>query len=417
MTDGQDLAVDGGPAVRTGPPLPSAMSADGRRIGAEEEAAVLRVLRSGMLSGVWGPEVPALAREFAEQVGSGHAVACSSGTAALHLAVAAVDPEPGDEIIVPPISDIGSVAPVLAQNAVPVFADVDPVTGCLDPDRVAELVSPRTRAIVVVHLFGKAADVTRLRALADANGVMLIEDCAQAYLTPVSAGSALAGTAGHLGCFSLQQHKHVTAGDGGLVVTDDAGLAERMRRFADKGWPRETGERAYLHFALNYRMTELVAAVAREQLRKLPDVVTARRRHAARLTAQLADLPGATLPADAGDHSYWYYPLLIDGLDEPGLQRYAAALTSEGVPAVPGYLRRPLYAEPVLREPRTYGMSGYPLRGSTEYSDGLCPVAESLVYRRLVVLPCNENFTDADVDDVAAAVRKVHTRLATGGAA
>ncbi|PZF82927.1 DegT/DnrJ/EryC1/StrS family aminotransferase [Jiangella anatolica] len=407
----QRLAIDGGTPVRDpGRPLPSPLTASGRTIGAEEEDAVLRVLRSGMLSGVWGTEVKALTEEFAALIGTRYAVACSSGTAAIHLAVAAVDPEPGDEIIVPPISDMGTVTPILAQNAIPVFADVDPVTGNLDPDAVAALIGPRTRAVVAVHLFGKPAPVARLRELTDRAGIVLIEDCAQAYLAPVRPGGPLAGTVGQLGCFSLQQYKHITAGDGGLVTTDDPDLALRMRRFADKGWPRETGERGYLHYALNYRMTELVGAVARAQLGKLPGVVERRRASAAAFAAKVAGLPGLTLPPDDGDHVYWYYPLLVDGLDEAGLRRYGAALTAEGVPALAGYLARPLYAEPVLRTPLTYGRSGYPLAGH-EYPDGLCPVAEDLVYRRLVVVPWNENFTDADVDDIIAGVAKVHGAL------
>lgn len=405
-----DLALDGGPPVRPGTPLPSFENAAGRTIGAEEEAAALRVLRSGMLSGVWGSEVPAFAHEFAELMGTAHAVPASSGTAALHLAVAAVDPEPGDEVIVPPLTDMGTVFPILAQNAVPVFADVDPVTGNLDPERVAALIGPRTKAIIAVHVFGKPAPVERLREIADAAGIMLIEDCAQAYLAPVGQGRVV-GSVGHVGCFSLQQYKHITTGDGGVAVTNDPVLAQRMRRFADKGWPRETGERAYLHFALNYRMTELVAAVAREQLRKLPGVVERRRAHAAITSARLAALPGLSLPPDDGDHVYWHYPLVLDGLDAAGLQRYAAALTAEGVPAVPGYLARPLYAEPVLREQRTYGSSGYPLRDVVTYPDGLCPVAEELIERRLVVLPWNENYAPGDVEDIVAAVTKVHTVL------
>ncbi|WP_082155468.1 DegT/DnrJ/EryC1/StrS family aminotransferase [Jiangella alkaliphila] len=404
------LAIDGGTPVRAGRPLPSPMEPSGRTIGPEEEAAVLRVLRSGMLSSVWGTEVNALTEEFAALIGTRYAVACSSGTAAIHLAVAAVDPEPGDEIIVPPISDMGSVTPIIAQNAVPVFADVDPVTGNLDPDAVAALIGPRTRAVVAVHLFGKPAPVARLRELTDRAGIMLIEDCAQAYLAPTRHGGPLVGTVGQLGCFSLQQYKHITTGDGGLVTTDDPELALRLRRFADKGWPRETGERAYLSYALNYRMTELVGAVAREQLRKLPGVVSRRRASAAEFAARVAGLPGLVLPPDDGDHVYWYLPLLVDGLDHGGLVRYAEALTAEGVLSLSGYLARPLYAEPVLRKPLTYGASGYPLAGR-DYPDGLCPVAEDLVYRRLVVVPWNENFTDADVDDIVAAVTKVHTAL------
>jgi perosamine synthetase len=399
--------------VRSGSPLPSALTPQGRTIGVEEEQAVIRVLRSGVLSGVWGSEVPALAAEFADRMGTNHGIACSSGTAALHLALAAVDPAPGDEIIVPPISDMGTVHPVIAQNAVPVFADVDPVTGCLDPDDVIRKITPRTRAIIVVHLFGKAAPVEPLRRIADEAGIMLIEDCAQAYLTPVRPGGPLAGTVGHIGCFSLQQYKHITAGDGGLAVTDDASLARAMRLFADKGWPRDTGERAYLSFALNYRMTELVAAVAREQVRKLPGVIERRRANAARLTSRLAPIASLTLPPDDGDHVYWYYPLLVDGLDPTRLARYAAALRAEGVPSLAGYLARPLYAEPALRDARAYGGTGFPLE-KVDYPDGLCPVAEELIARRLIVVPWNENFSDADVDDIAAAVEKVHAAVVPG---
>ncbi|WP_159618489.1 DegT/DnrJ/EryC1/StrS family aminotransferase [Ruania rhizosphaerae] len=403
------LAIDGGTPVRA-EPLPSPLTASGRTIGAEEEQAVLRVLRSGMLSGVWGTEVAALTREFADLIGTEHAVACSSGTAALHLAVAAVDPAPGEEIIVPPISDMGTVFPVIAQNAVPVFADVDPATGCLDPAAVQRAITPRTRAIIAVHLFGKPAPVHELRRIAEGAGALLIEDCAQAYLAPV--GDQLVGSVGHIGCFSLQQYKHITAGDGGLVTTDDPALARAMRLFADKGWPRDTGERTYLSFALNYRMTELVAAVARAQLRKLPEVVHRRREGAARLADLLTDSPGPTLPTDTGDHVYWYLPLLLEGLDAPGLRRYAAALTAEGVPSLAGYLARPLYAEPAVRDSAAYGGSGFPTRGAADYSDGLCPVAEALIERRLVVIPWNENFSAGDIDDIATAIGRVHQEVA-----
>src|SRR5690606_38474407 len=140
----------------------------------------------------------------------------------------------------------------------------DPVTGNLDVESVRARITSRTRAIMVVHLFGSPAPVASLRALADEHGLMLIEDSAQAYLTRCPAGR-LAGTVGRIGCSSLQQSKHITAGDGGLCITDDAALARRMRLFADKGWPRDTDERTHLFLSVNYRMTELQAAVARAQ--------------------------------------------------------------------------------------------------------------------------------------------------------
>ncbi|MEU6729796.1 DegT/DnrJ/EryC1/StrS family aminotransferase, partial [Nonomuraea wenchangensis] len=172
--------------------------ADGRTLGDEEMDALARVIRSGMLNSVWGTEARALEAGIAELYGSRHAISCSSGTAALHLSVVAAAPDPGDEIITTPITDFGTVAPILAQNAVPVFADVDPRDGNLDPDAVAALIGPRTRAIMAVHLFGAPARVAELRALADEHGLTLIEDCAQAWLTELP-GGRYAGTAGHVG--------------------------------------------------------------------------------------------------------------------------------------------------------------------------------------------------------------------------
>lgn len=406
------LALDGGRPVRSGP-LPAVTDSSGRRFGTEELAAVERVLQSGMLSSTWGTEAPALEREFAELLGAPYAVACSSGTAALHLAVAAIDPEPGDEIITTPISDMGTVIPILMQNAVPVFADVDPVTGNLDPAAVAAAITPRTRAVLAVHLFGKPAPVRELRELCEQHGLMLIEDCAQAYLAPVD--DIHAGRVGHIGCFSLQQTKHITAGDGGLVITDDAALARRMRLFSDKGWPRDTAERTYLFLGVNYRMTELVAAVARAQLKRLGGVVDDRRTTATHATTGLAGLSGLTPPPDGGDHVYWQYPLILEPDLAGDLRHWAAALSAEGVPANPGYLTSPLYAAPVLRDRHTYGRSGFPLQDSAgrtvDYPPGTCPVAEDLISRRLLVLPWNENYTYADVDDIVAAVRKVHAAL------
>jgi len=382
---------------------PSMADASGRTLGAEEIEAVTRVLQSGMLSSVWGTEVRALEREMAEYYGVPHAVACSSGTAALHLAVAAVAPDPGDEIITSPISDFGTVAPILAQNAVPVFADVDPYTGNLDPAAVVATIGPRTRAILGVHLFGAAAE---LHEVAQAHGIPLIEDCAQSWLTRYRDGR-LAGTAGTIGCFSLQQWKHITCGDGGLVITADPALARRMRLFADKGWPRD-GARRHESFGLNYRMTELAGAVARAQFAKLPGVLADRRRAARRLVAALADLPGIRLPTDVDSHAWWLFPIVLD----PPLSNRAVAeqLAAAGVPARAGYLEQPLHCAPALTETPVYGTSRYPLTvppadRPPRYGPGAFPVAERLLTETLLVIDWNERYTDDHVDDIARAVR------------
>lgn len=406
---GVTLAIEGGEPVREAA-FPDVTDASGRTFGAAEAAAAARVVASGVLWRVNGTEVPALEREFAELIGAPHAVASTSGTAALHLAVAAVDPEPGDEIIVPPITDFGTVIAVLACNAVPVFADVDPVTGCLTAETVAAKLSGRTRAVIAVHLFGGAAPVDDIVALCRPRGVAVIEDCAQAYLTVPAGGDTYAGVRGDLGCFSLQQSKHISAGDGGLTVTADAALAERMRLFADKGWPRATGERTHLFLGLNYRMTELVGAVARVQLTRLEEVVAARRSVARRLVAGLGDLPGLRVvaPSDVDRHAFWLFPVLLDTA-RLGVTNatFGKALAAEGIPVTAGYLDRPVHLVPALTERRTYGRSGFPIADRT-YAAGDCPVAEDMISRTLLVLACNERFTDEDVADIVTAVRKVH---------
>ncbi|WP_219468481.1 DegT/DnrJ/EryC1/StrS family aminotransferase [Nonomuraea rhizosphaerae] len=371
----------------------------GRTLGDEETAALERVIRSGMLSSVWGTEARALEREVGEMYGSRFAIACSSGTAALHLSVVAAAPDPGDEIITTPITDFGTVAPILAQNAVPVFADVDPRDGNLDPDAVAELVGPRTRAIMAVHLFGSPARVAELRALADEHGLTLIEDCAQAWLSELPDGR-YAGAAGHVATLSLQQWKHITCGDGGLALTDDEELARRMRLFADKGWDRAAG-RSHESLGLNYRMTELQAAVARAQLVKLPGVVGSRRRTAGLLVEALRGLESVrageiVLPRPPG-HAWWLFPLVLPGGDAPAL---AAHLSAAGVPARAGYLQEPLNRAPLWGRP-VYGASQYPLE---DYRPAPCPEAERLVSSTLLTIDWNEHYTSEHVTAIADAV-------------
>lgn len=382
---------------------PSVDDSSGRTIGEEEIAAATRVLRSGHLWRIGGTEAEALEREFAELIGREHAVASSSGSSAVHLAVAALDPEPGDEFVVPPLTDAGTIIGVLACNAVPVFADVDPVTGCLTSDSVAACLTPRTRAVVVVHLFGAPADVDGIKRVCDERGVAVIEDCAQAYLTVPPGGTGYAGTRGLIGCFSLQQTKHISVGEGGLTVTDDPGLARRMRLFADKGWPRDSAERNHLMLGYNYRLTDLAAAIARVQLTRVGSVVERRRAVATRLTERLADLPGVTVPADTG-HSYYLHSLVLDpSVTGFGNRAYVGAMAGSGAPVGAGYLARPLYRTTMLTERRTYGTSGYPLSAppadtAPDYGVGRCPVAERMIEETLVIALINEGFTDEDTE-------------------
>jgi len=403
----EELASRGGTPVRTAG-FPGVGDASGRRIGEEEIAAVTEVLRSAKLNCTVGTRTREFEQAFGEMYGVAHVVASTSGTSALHVAVAAVDPNPGDEIITTGLSDAGTVLPILSQNAIPVFADVSPQTGIIDPESVRSKITERTRAIIAVHLFGVAAPVEELRAIADEHGIALIEDCAQAYLTRTASG-ALAGTVGHLGCFSLQQSKHITAGDGGLTISNDDALGRRARLFTDKAWPRDTNERTHLFLGLNYRMTELQAAVAHAQLAKLEQVVADRQRLAAPLVDLVASLPGLS-PAPAEGSTWWLFPIFVDP-EAAGGDAFAwgEAMGAEGVGCNPGYIGHPLYLNPVLAEARTYGTSGYPIAEVADrYAPGLCPETEKLISGgTMMVLPWNENYTEQDVNDIAVALQKV----------
>lgn len=407
----EELASRGGSPVRTAP-FPAVGDLSGRRIGDEEIAAVTEVLRSGAMNSTVGGRTREFETAFGELYGVEHVVASSSGTSALHLAVAAVNPNPGDEIITTGLSDAGTVLPILSQNAIPVFADVSPTSGLLDVESVRSKITRRTRAIIAVHLYGQAAAVEELRALADEYGIVLIEDCAQAYLTRTPSGK-LAGTVGHLGCFSLQQSKHITAGDGGLTISNDPDLGRRARLFVDKAWPRDTNERVHLFLGLNYRMTELQAAVALAQLAKLEGIVSDRQRLAGQLIPVVAGLPGLSAAREQGT-AWWLFPIFVDPATAGGdAFDYGKALQAEGIGCNPGYIRRALYLNPVLSEAKTYGDSGYPIvEASAGYREGLCPETEKLITGgTMMVLPWNENYTDEDVADIATALQKVSRAL------
>ena len=388
--------------------LPGFLEAAGRTFGGEEERLVIEALRSGCLSRNGGTMVKRLEAEFASRLGLPYAIACSSGTASVHLAIAALDLEPGDEVIVPPITDIGSIVPVLWQNAMPVFADVDPVTMVLDPVDVEAKISRRTRAIMAVHLAGQPCDMRALRTIADRHGLVLIEDCSQAYWAEFE--GKLVGTLGDIAAFSLQQSKHITCGEGGLVVTANEAYARRALLFSDKAWPREAtslGSCRFLFLSQNYRMSELQGAVALGQLPKVADVVARRRLRAAQLTAALQGVTEVSAPFVPANtkHSYWLYMLRVN---EPDSMAFGNALVAQGVPAWVQYIVDPLYFSPMFTERKTYGTSGYPISefGRQRYERGLCPNAERAL-KQVIAIHWNENYTAAQVEQIAAAISHV----------
>ncbi len=392
------LAAYGGKKVREEPLDPHRYLQT--RFGEEEKQAVSEVLDSGYLCRVFGDRAKAFEQEIAEYFGVAGAAAVSSGTAAIHCALAALDVGYGDEVITSPITDMGSVIPIVAQNAVPVFADVDPNTFNINAASIEKVLTERTKAIIAVHLAGQCCVMRPIMDLARERGVHVVEDCAQSYLSTCDGRTA--GTIGDVGCFSLNDFKHITCGDGGFLTSDDRDLIYRAALFADKGYPRTGPVRNSLVMGLNYRITELQAAVASVQLRKLASIIERRREFARILNEMLSRIEGFNPPTVANGivHSYWFYPFTIDsellGVDAA---TFAREVTAEGIPVTYPYLGSPVYLFDSVRKMHIYG-------SEITYKEGLCPDAEKAL-ASMMVLPCNESMTENDARDIAAALSKV----------
>jgi dTDP-4-amino-4,6-dideoxygalactose transaminase len=388
--------------------LPSDQDASGRTLGEAELVALRAVIESGTLTSTKGSYVKALEASFASLLGIPYAIACASGTAAVHTAVAAVDPEPGDEIVTTPITDMGALAPIVYQAAVPVFADVDPVSGNVTAETIRAASGDRTRAIVVTHLFGRPCDMGPILALGEELGVPVIEDCAQAFLA--RSGDAYVGTLGRLGCFSTQQGKHITSGEGGLVVTADEELARYAKRYVNKAWDYDASPTDHDFLALNYRMTELQGAVLVAQLEKLEAGVRQRIACAEHLNERLAGVPGLVVPepGDGDVHVYWRYPLIVDPQEIPGgPTALAAELKLGGIASAPRYIQKPAFRCGVFANQRTFGASRFPFDRArpeaVDYDAARFPGTFEYL-DRVLVLPWNERYTIEHVDAVADAL-------------
>lgn len=362
-----------------------------------------------------GPQTEALLAEFQRHYPLRSCFPTSSGSAAVHVAIAALRLQPGDEVIVPAITDMGSVIGVLYQQAVPVFADVEPNTYNLDPADVRRRVTSRTRALMPVHLAGNPCDLGALRGLAKERDLVMIEDCAQAWGARWQGQPV--GLVGHFACYSFNDYKHLSCGDGGLVGTNDDRYAAELNLWGDKYYDRITGERNPSELAPNYRMSEPQAAVAAAQVTRLPEIIARRVRVGERLTEGLAGVPRLCLPeVRSGDvHSYWFYLFRLEtGRFRVDRAAFAQALSAEGVAAEAGYIPQPVYRYAVFQNHNFFG-GGWPVRdfGLTQmnYRDVSCPVAEAVLSDsvRLVV---NEAMSDAYVEKVVRAVRTVAHRLA-----
>jgi dTDP-4-amino-4,6-dideoxygalactose transaminase len=277
-------------------------------IGESEVEAVVRVLRSGQV--VQGPEVAAFEAEFSELVAGRHCVAVNSGTSALHVALLALGFGPGDEVIVPSFSFAATANAVRLVGATPVFADIEPQGFCLDPKAVADLIGPRTRAIMPVHLYGHPAAMDQITALADRHGLAVVEDAAQAH--GATLGGHPVGAFGVIGCFSFYPTKNMHTLEGGMLTTADPGLARTMRLLRNQGMEQRYANEIV---GANLRMTDVAAAVGRVQLGRLAGLTAQRQTNAKVLDARLS---GVVTPpvADGARHVYHQYTLRVSGRDE-----------------------------------------------------------------------------------------------------
>ncbi len=402
-SDSPKLAIEGGEAVVKVRP------SSGHRWGDLERKQLDEMLGQESLFYWQGPQTKALTERFQTVCPLEHVQTCSSGTAALHIAVAAAGIGLGDEVITAPITDIGSVIGVLYQQAVPVFADLGEGTYNLDPADVERRITPKTKAIIAVHLTGNPCDLDTLKAIADRHNLILIEDCAQAWGAKYR-GRPI-GTVGHFACFSLQNSKHITCGDGGVVASSDERFGPLLQKFGDKGGDRRKWG-GFDAFATNYRMSEPQAAVAAAQLERLEPIVAKRARLGNLLTEKIADVPGI-IPHQVHPEDravYWFYMLRIrpDAL-RCNRSQFVKAVAAEGASVQGGYIKVPLYGEPVFQK-HAFFAGRWPVKemGLTEmdFSKHKCPEAEAILETGMRV-PINENMTEEYILQVAAAIRKV----------
>jgi perosamine synthetase len=387
------LAIDGGTPVR------KTMLPYGRQSISEEDIqAVVDVLRSDWLT--TGPKVAEFEEALAARVGAKYAVAFSSGTAALHGAAFAAGLKPGDEAITSPLTFAATANCVLYQGARPVFADVSPDTLNLDPDRMAERITPHTRAVLPVDYAGHPADLDPILALAERHGVTVIEDACHALGAEYKGRRT--GSIAHMSVFSFHPVKHVATGEGGMVTTDRADLAENLRRFRNHGISSDARQRqasGQWHYEMvllgfNYRLTDVACALGISQLKKLDANLARRREIAARYTAAFRDLRGVIAPSVRPDvNPAWHlYPIRINTSQLKKDRAYVfRALRAENIGVNVHYI--PVHLHPYYRD--QFG-----------YRGGEYPIAET-AYGQLISLPMFHAMTDQDVEDVITAVSKV----------
>lgn len=409
-----ELAIQGGTAVRS-TPFPA-----WPEFGEREKAGLIRVLESGKWGGFPSPntQAKAFAEKFAAAHDAAYGICAANGTVTLEVALRAAGVQAGDEVIVPPFTWIATAAAAVYLNAVPVFADVDPETYCLDPNRIEEVLTDRTRAIIPVHLGCSFADMDRIMEIAAKHDLVVIEDCAHMHGGKWRGKGA--GSIGHLGSFSFQSSKLLTAGEGGMILTSDKTLEEKCQSLVNCG-RKEPGYDSFEGdvFGFNYRITEFQAALLSSQLERLEEQHQRREKNIDYLAARLEGIDGLT-PVKRDPRvtrfACYEYILRYRAEDFEGVHRdrFAQALGAEGIPCDP-YFYTPIYHRHL-----------FPLRASEypscrkRYGDSLdpqsvkCPVAEKAAYEEAIWFH-HALFLGGkeDMDDMICAIEKVKKNIHT----
>ena len=357
-------------------------------IGEEEIAAVVQALRRGEISGSFGETIPAFEQAFADYVGVKFGIAVCNGTTALHLALRAAGIGPGNEVLVSACTNIASALAAYHNGAIPIPVDSEPTTWNLDLDLLEALITPRTRAIVPVHIYGHPVDMDRLNDIAQRHSLTVVEDCAESHGATVR--GRMTGQFGQMACFSFYANKVITTGEGGMVVTSDERLASRLRLLRNLAF----GQPRFLHreAGFNFRMTGYQAAMGLVQTRKIEQIIAEKRRVAKLYNEYLPDIVGLQLPVEMpwARNVYWMYGVVVR--PELGITRdeMMVRLRERGVETRTFFC--PMNLQPCFQE----------LPG---FRTVACPVAEDLWVNGFY-LPSSPNLTDSQVREVADAVRE-----------